>query len=72
MKKYKNALNVDNDDVSVASAVTQKISNTTECGQLDTGSDYVLVSSANMHQIWHTTAFNRVSNFCLKFEVSYR
>jgi len=61
-KKYQNALNMDNDDVSVASAVTQKISNTTECGQLDTGSDYVLVSSANMHQIWHTTAFNRNQN----------
>jgi len=61
-KKYQNALNMDNDDVSVASAVTQKISNTTECGQLDTGSDYVLVSSASTHQFSHTTEFKQNRN----------
>jgi hypothetical protein len=63
-KKYKNALNMDNDNVSVSSAATQKVSNTTGCGQLDTGSDYVLVSSANTHQFSHTTEFKQVKIYC--------
>eukprot|EP00978_Attheya_sp_CCMP212_P004285 scaffold9383_cov33-Attheya_sp.AAC.1 len=31
------------------------MSNTTGCGQLDTGSDYVVVSSAKTHQFSNTT-----------------